>query len=79
MEYRKLPKGNERISILGMGTSSIGAAGEKEAREVMAMALEQGINYFDLASADAVPFSAFGQEIGGCRKDVYFQIHFMDY
>ena len=76
MEYRKLPKGNERISILGMGTSSIGAAGEKEAREVMAMALEQGINYFDLASADAVPFSAFGQEIGGCRKDVYFQIHF---
>lgn len=76
MEYRKLPKGNERISILGIGTSSIGAAGEKEAREVMAMALEQGINYFDLASADAVPFPAFGQEIGGCRKDVYFQIHF---
>ena len=76
MEYRKLPKGNERISILGIGTSSIGAAGEKEAREVMAMALEQGINYFDLAPADAVPFPAFGQEIGGCRKDVYFQIHF---
>lgn len=28
MEYRKLPKGEERISILGMGTSSIGASGE---------------------------------------------------
>ena len=76
MEYRKLPKGEERISILGMGTSSIGASGEKEAQEVMALALEQGINYFDLASADAVPFPAFGKEIAGCRKDVYFQIHF---
>ena len=30
MEYRKLPKGNERISILGMGTSSIGAAGKRK-------------------------------------------------
>lgn len=40
MEYRKLPKGEERISILGMGTSSIGASGEKEAQEVMALALE---------------------------------------
>lgn len=76
MEYRKLPKGEERISILGMGTSSIGASGEKEAQEVMALALEQGINYFDLASADAVPFPAFGKEIAGCRKDVHFQIHF---
>lgn len=76
LEYRKLPKGEERISILGMGTSSIGASGEKEAQEVMALALEQGINYFDLASADAVPFPAFGKEIAGCRKDVHFQIHF---
>ena len=30
MEYRKLPKGEENISILGLGTNSIGMAGEKE-------------------------------------------------
>ena len=30
MEYRKLPRGGENISILGLGTSSIGMAGEKE-------------------------------------------------
>ncbi len=29
MEYRKLPKGGEQISILGLGNSSMGASGEK--------------------------------------------------
>lgn len=31
MEYRKLPRGEEPISGIGFGTSSIGMAGEKEA------------------------------------------------
>ena len=30
MEYRKLPHGEEKISVLGLGSSSIGGAGEKE-------------------------------------------------
>lgn len=46
MEYRKLPKGTEQISMIGMGTSSIGMAGEKEIEATMVMALENGINYF---------------------------------
>lgn len=76
MKYRKLPHGEEKISILGLGTSSIGMAGEKEAEATMAMALENGINYFDMASADAAPFPAFGRALAEKRKDVYFQIHF---
>ena len=79
MEYRKLPHGSENISILGMGTSSIGASGEKEIRETLRLALENGINYFDMASADAAPFAAFGKELGSARKNVYFQIHFVFY
>ncbi len=76
MEYRKLPHGEERISVLGLGTSSIGMAGDKEAQATMTLALENGINYFDMASADAVPFAAFGRALAGQRKNVYFQIHF---
>ena len=76
MRYRKLPRGGEQISILGIGTSAIGAAGEKEAERVIAAALEHGINYIDLASADAVPFPACGRASAGIRKKVYFQIHF---
>lgn len=78
MEYRKLPHGEEQISILGIGTSSIGQAKEAEIEAAVSLALEQGINCFDLASADASPFPAFGQAIAaaGMRKKVYFQVHF---
>ncbi len=76
MECRKLPHGEETISILGLGTSSIGMAGEKEAEAVMTMALEAGINFFDMASADAAPFPAYGRAINGMRNKLYFQIHF---
>lgn len=58
MDYRKLPHGEEEISVIGLGTSSIGAAGDKEIEAVMTLALEKGINYFDMASADAAPFPA---------------------
>ena len=76
MEYRRLPHGGEAISVLGFGTSSIGMAGDREIEAAMAMALENGINYSDMASADAAPFPAFGRALAGQREKVYFQIHF---
>lgn len=73
MEYRKLPHGDEQISVLGLGTSSIGRAGDAEIEAAAMLALERGINYFDMASADAAPFSAFGRAIigTGMREKVY--------
>ena len=44
MQYRKLPKGAEQISVLGIGTSSIQASNEKEIEEIMDVAIENGIN-----------------------------------
>lgn len=76
MEYRKLPHGTEEISIFGLGTSSIGMASEKKMEETVRFAVDNGINFFDMASADAEPFSAFGKAIAGKRKQAYFQIHF---
>lgn len=76
MEYRKLPHGEERLSVLGLGTSSIGAAGDREIEAAMGMALEAGMNFFDMASADTAPFPAYGRAITGMRKKLYFQIHF---
>ena len=46
MEYRRLQRGGENISILGLGNSSLGAAWQREAEETIALALENGINYF---------------------------------
>ena len=71
MEYRKLPHGEEQISIIGMGNSSLGASGGEEAEKTIAMALENGVNYFDMAAGDATPFPAYGRVVSGCRHKVY--------
>lgn len=76
MEYRKLPHGEEQISIIGLGNSSLGAAGEREIAATVTMALEAGVNYFDMAAGDAAPFPAYGRAVAGCREKVYFQVHF---
>ena len=77
MEYRKLPRGEEQISILGLGASSIGMAGEKEIQATAELALENGVNFFDMASSDAAPFAAYGRAMADARGrgKVYFQIH----
>jgi len=76
MQYRKLPRGTEEISVLGIGTSSIQASSEKEIEKIITVAMENGINYFDMASSEAKPFAAYGRVIKGMRDKAYFQIHF---
>ena len=48
MEYRVNRRTGDRISVLGVGTSGLPAAGAKEGAATLEMALEQGINYFRL-------------------------------
>lgn len=50
--------------------------GEAEAEKTVAMAVENGINYFDMAAGDATPFPAYGRAVSGCRDKVFFQVHF---
>lgn len=76
MKYRKLPHGDEQISIIGLGNSSLGASGEAEAEKTVAMAVENGINYFDMAAGDVTPFPAYGRAVSSCRDKVFFQVHF---
>ena len=76
MQYRMLPHGGEQISVLGLGTSTMGQAGAKEVEALLDEALSQEINYFDLAAGDAVPFEVFGRACASVRKQVRFQLHF---
>ena len=57
MEYRKLPHGQEQISIIGLGNSSLGPCGEEEMEKTVAMAIENGVNYFDTRSRVRIPLS----------------------
>ena len=54
MEYRVLPHGGERISVLGMGSSVIGARPEEEIIATVRAAVDAGVNYFDMAGANAL-------------------------
>lgn len=76
MEYRKLPKGDENISILGFGGSSIHQAGYREGIETVRTAIEQGINYFDLAVSESSAFDIYHEAFQGLRNTVCLQMHF---
>ncbi|MDE6441468.1 MAG: aldo/keto reductase [Clostridia bacterium] len=76
MEYRKLPKGNEHISTLGLGMGGIQNCPQEEIREVIKTAVENGINFFDLCAGGKSVYAPFGEAIKNCRQKVYLQVHF---
>ena len=76
MEYRVLPHGGEKIGVIGMGASVIGARPEGEIITTVRAAVESGVNYFDLAAGHAAVFPAYGKALADLRKSVCLQIHF---
>ena len=76
MEYRKLPRGGEMISVIGMGSSVVGAQKEKDIIKTVEYAVENGINYFDMAGGHASIFAPYGKALESCRKNVMLQVHF---
>lgn len=76
MLYRTLPRTGDEIGIIGMGTSSNGGAGHEGTRRIVEAALDAGVNYFDLASADGLTFGAFGEALRGRRGEAMLQVHF---
>ncbi len=76
MDYRILPHGNKKISVIGMGSAVIGEQPEEEIIKTVRKAYEEGINYFDMAGGHATIFEAYGKALQGIRENVYLQIHF---
>lgn len=76
MEYRKLPRGEEKISVLGLGTGGIQIASDSEIEQVIRKAIDNGINFFDLCCSGKNVYAPFGRAIQGRRDKVYVQMHF---
>lgn len=76
MEYRINKRTGDKISILGFGTSYIAEAKEADAVETIRHAYEGGVNYFDLATADAKTFPYFRKALSDVRDKVLYQVHF---
>ncbi len=76
MEYRVLPHGGEKISVIGMGSAVIGALPEEKIIEVVREAVAAGVNILDMAGGHASIFPAYGKALAGIREQVYLQVHF---
>ena len=76
MQYRKLPHGDEQISIIGLGMGSIHAGSEEEIERTVRAAVENGVNFFDMAGSEYKPYAAYGRAFEGIRDKVYLQVHF---
>ncbi len=78
MEYRKLPHGTEkeRFGVLGLGMGGIQNSCDKEIQAVIAHAIENGINFFDLCAGGANVYAPFGKAIAGMRDRIFLQLHF---
>lgn len=76
MEYRKLPRGTEMISTVGLGMGGIQNSSSDEIERVIKNAVQNGINFFDLCAGGASVYEPFGKAISDVRKKIYFQLHF---
>lgn len=75
MEYRTLPHGGEQISIIGLGSGSLSGTTE-EMTVVIDTAIQNGVNYFDIAPSVQAPFFAYAAAFAGRREKVVTQMHF---
>lgn len=76
MEYRINRRTGDKIGVIGFGTASICEATAAEAAAALEYAYEQGVNYYDLATAGERTFSYFGSAFAGVRHKVIYQVHF---
>ena len=65
MEYRMLPHGGEKIGVIGMGSSVVGAQKEADIIKTVRAAFDLGVNYFDMAGGHATIFPAYGKALQG--------------
>lgn len=79
MKYRILPKSKEKISIIGLGAAYIHEGSTEETDKTLNMAIDNGINYFDMAPAVLSPYESYARAFEGRRNKVMTQMHFGAY
>ena len=77
MEYRKLGKTNELISVLGYGASPLGnvfdVVDEQEGKNAVHYAIDHGVNFFDVSPFYGITLAEtrLGKALQGKRKDIF--------
>ena len=76
MQYRKLPHGDDQISVIGLGMGSIHEGSEEEIEKTVQMAMDRGVNYFDMVASEAKPYPCYARAFAGKRDKILLQMHF---
>lgn len=81
MEYRKLPHGgeNDRFSVLGLGMGGIQKCSASEIEQIIRIAVQNGINFFDLCAGGKNVYKPFGKAISEHRDKVFFSFISVQY
>lgn len=75
MEYRTLPKTDERVSILGLGAGSLHNADAADAERAIRLAVDAGVNIMDFIPSKASAYEGMARGLKGIRDKVMLQIH----
>ena len=75
MEHRKLPRGEEKLSVIGLGSGSIELASEEGIEVIIKEAINSNI-IFLIYVLEITMYKPFGKAIKGVREKVHFQLHF---
>ena len=71
MEKRKLGRTEERLSVIGFGGIVVMNETIKDASRFVSMAIDRGINYFDVAPQYGNAQEILGQAIKPYRKNIF--------
>lgn len=75
MDYRILPHGGDKISVIGLGSAGLHSASDAEVERTIDEAVEAGINHFDFIPSEAKPLAAMGRALHRHRANVHIQVH----
>lgn len=75
MEYRTLPHGGEKVSVIGLGAGSLHNSDAAEVECVIDTAVDAGVNHFDFIPSKATPFEPMARAFKRHRADVRLQVH----
>jgi len=75
MEYRRLPRGGEELSALGIGGENLVGLPEREVAAILDLAMAEGVNIMDVYMPNPEIRSILGRVLSGRREQMHVQGH----
>ncbi len=77
VEYRAIPRSGLKVSTVGIGAGMFTQNSEREIREIMALALDHGLNFIDmpLPHDEGSPGKIVAEAVASRRDKIVTQIH----